>query len=157
MRARAIVCAAACAISLVASLGFTTPARADALRPANAKKMACSFRHPICVHRLAGVTNADPLAALHALDHAWDVAVDALDLPPPDADDVTGAYDVYLASGISGGATTLLSRRDPIAHFDRASAFSMIDASLRGDALDRAAARSVLRAILFRVSPATDA
>ena len=153
-RTRVVVCA----FFVVASLAFTPVARADTTtpRPANTKKLACSFRHPICVHRLATVTNADPLAALRALDRAWDVAVDALDLPAPDADDATGAYDVYLAPGIAGGTTTMPSRRDPIAHFDRSSAFSMIDSALRGDALDRAAARAVLRAILFRTSPSTD-
>lgn len=155
LRASGIVCA----ISFALSLAFATSAHADTTspRPALAKKLACSFRHPICVHRLTGVKDDDALATLRALERAWDVAVDVLELPAPDADDATGSYDVYLAPAVSGGTTTLPSRRDPIAHFDRASAFSLIDARLRGDALERAAARAVLRAILYRTSPGTDA
>ena len=147
-----------CALLAWSSLFLAANARADTstARPPAAQKLACSFRHPICVHALPNAKNVDAIAVMRSFEHAWDVAVDALDLPPPDPDDSTGAYDVYLTSAPGPRSTTFVARRDPVARFDRASAFTIFNASLRGEALDYAAARSVLRAILFRTSPGTD-
>ena len=61
--------------------------------------------------------------------------------------------------GVAEGAVTVPGARDPRARFDRASAYTLFDASLAlGDACreDTAVAASVARASLFRVAPATD-
>ena len=105
---------------------------------------------------VAGTNGAAPLDVIASADRMWDVAVGALDLPAPDADDATGAYDLYLAPNVERGTQTFAARRDPIARFDRASAFSWLDAGLRGSALDHAVARSIFHAIAFRLSPGTD-
>ena len=36
-----------------------------------------------------------------SLDEAWELATDVYRLPPPDADPVTGAYDVYFVKDLS--------------------------------------------------------
>lgn len=153
LRTLAIVC------TLMASFSVVSRAEARAAtsapRPADARKLACSFRHPVCVYGRKDA-HGDALLALASLEHAWDVAVGPLDLPAPDADDVTHAFDVYLSKNVTSGEATFPSRRDTLARFDRASAFSLLDASLRGEALDHAAARAIFRAITYRLSPGTD-
>jgi hypothetical protein len=124
----------------------------------NRASRACSTRHPVCVQG-RGVSGASLLAVLASADAAWDVLTGALELPAPDADTDTGAYDVYVVPGVLG-ALTAASSRDPLSRIDRASAFTLLDASLAaagGCALDTAVASAVARAALFRASPATDA
>jgi hypothetical protein len=128
-------------------------------RPAT-RARACSFRHPACVHG-DGAPEALVLATLGAVERAWDVATGALALPPPDADVVTGAYDVYLVDALPeltvSRALTAPGPRDPRSRVDRTSAFTLIDRhATPGCALDALVAREVLRASLFHVSPATD-
>ncbi len=138
-------------------LFWAVNSRADLapLRP-KATRLACSFRHPVCVSVTEHTKGSAPLEVLASADRMWDLAVGALDLPAPDADDATGAYDIYLAPNVEGGTRTYPARRDPIARFDRSSAFTLLDASLRGAALDHAVARSIFHAIAFRLSPGTD-
>jgi len=94
--------------------------------------------------------------ALASAEQAWEAAAWGLRLPPPDVDLWTGAFDVYLVEGVSGGARAELAARDPVASFDRASAFMLVDAGLAGCALDTVVARETARAILWRTAPATD-
>jgi hypothetical protein len=116
----------------------------------------CSFRHPFCVHASSATQTASILAALEATDRAWDVATGALALAPPDPEP-DGRWHVYLVDDVDGGSTALLAGRDPLAHFDRASSFALVDRRLpAGCALDFAVARAVVRASLWRMAPATD-
>jgi hypothetical protein len=143
------------------TLAFASPGRPvrdDVLRPssANAKVRACSFRHPLCVHAPERTATADVLATLASAERAWDTATGALDLPPPDADAGTGAYDIYLVARPPLPARTIMSERDVRSVLDRASAFTLLDARLGGCARDRAVARELLRAVVVRLSPAID-
>jgi hypothetical protein len=94
---------------------------------------------------------------LASTERAWDAASWGLGLPLPDPDLASGAFDVYLVDVVSGGARADLGDRDPIASFDRGTAFMRVAASLGGCALDTAVARETARAILWRTTPATDA
>jgi hypothetical protein len=121
-------------------------------RPAPMPLRACSTRRALCVH---GAKNAPAvLATLASAERAWDTAQDALDLPTPDPDPSTGAYDIYLVD--RAGADTGLAERDVRSRVDRASAFSLVDARASGCARDFLVARELLHAIVFRVSPAID-
>ena len=117
---------------------------------------ACSFRHPLCVHAKPATPEDTVLAVLGETERAWEGATGPLALPPPDPSPTTGAYDVYLVDGASRDAATVLDERDPLARFDRASAFTLLDAHLTGCARPHAIARGLLRAITFRVSPNMD-
>ena len=133
-------------------------------RPALAHPLrACSFRHPLCVHGdaprgPATRTEDEILALLDAADRAWDVATEALALPPPDvAISLSGTLDLYLVDGDPYATRTLLDLRDARGGFDRACAFALVGRGVTpGCALDAAAARVVARSILFGVAPATD-
>jgi hypothetical protein len=131
--------------------------RTDLPRPAAlGLTRACSFRHAVCVHAPRTTPPADVLATLAAAERAWDTAEGALDLPPPDADPGTGAYDIYLAARPALPARTVVSERDVRGTIDRASAFTVLDLRLRGCSREHAVAQELLRAVLFRISPAMD-
>jgi hypothetical protein len=117
---------------------------------------ACSFRHPICVH---AASIGSILPALDAAERAWDVTTGALDLPAPDRDVETGAYDVYVVDDAGPlGATTALGARDTRSRIDRASAYTLIDRRVVASPclLDTWMVAAVARASLFRAAPATD-
>ncbi len=132
--------------------------RADLRRPdaASTPTRACSFTRPLCVRAAPGVPTNDVLSALTSAERAWETVTGALDLPPPDADPGTGAYDIYLVHRPALAARTVLSERDVRGTIDRGSAFTVVDARLGGCSRDRAIARELLRAVLVRVSPAMD-
>jgi hypothetical protein len=134
---------------------FIEPPVAEA-RPASPRQ-ACSFRVPVCVHADAAWRGAT-LAVLAAEERAWEGLTGALDLPAPDPDPETRAYDVYLVDRVPSGldALTTSSLRDVRSRVDRASAFTRIDRRLTGCALETAIARELARAALFRAAPATD-
>src|SRR5450432_3831232 len=54
---------------------------------------ACSAREPVCVHRGPGVSGAQALGALQALEAAYDRVVQVLALPAPLPDDGHGGSD----------------------------------------------------------------
>jgi hypothetical protein len=117
---------------------------------------ACSLRHPLCVHAAPRTRPSLLVAALGASERAWDVLTGALSVAPPDAE-ADGAWHVYLIDGVEGGSTALLASRDPVAHFDRASTFALVDRAVPvGCPLDFALARAVAYASLWRTAPATD-
>jgi hypothetical protein len=118
---------------------------------------ACSFREPLCVHASRRAAGKKVLATLASAERSWEIATHVLRLPPPDVDLATGTFDVYLIGEVSAGAEAKLSARDPIASFDRASAFMIVSEDLEGCALDTAIARETTRASLWRTAPATDA
>jgi hypothetical protein len=99
------------------------------------------------------------LATLASADRAWDVLTGALDVPAPDADE-DGFWHVYLvdaAMGVEGSSAAFLAARDPVARFDRASSFALVDRrTATGCGLDFAVARASARAALWRSAPATD-
>lgn len=145
-----------------ASLAFALPARAESdgfpAEPALPKGLggplrACSFRHPVCVQ---GDRGAPVLEALADAETTWDAAVGPMGLPAPDPDLSTGVYDVVLAHDAESAGITYLRERDPLGHVDRASAVSVLDATLRGCSLERAVARELFRAIAFRAAPGQD-
>ena len=157
-------------LSLALAVGLLgMPGRARAAEPdgppmdfgtppegASAWTRGCSLRHPVCVHAPPRTPTVSILAALAAADRAWDVATGALALAPPDPEP-DGVWHVYLVDGVDGGSTALLAALDPLAHFDRASSFALVDRDLvPGCALDFAVARAVARASLWRMAPATD-
>ena len=78
------------------------------------------------VAEVAHAAGADVLAVLGSAERAWDTETGALDLPPPDADPATRAYDIYLADRPDAPAETAIGERDVRSRVDRASAFSMI-------------------------------
>jgi hypothetical protein len=134
------------------------PVIAYASRPETsaAKRPACSFRYPLCVHPTTESAPPVALAALAAAEHAWGTLTGALALPPPDPDLTTGAFDIYLEDHVEGVAVSLLEDRDPRSAFDRASAFALLDAHAAGCERDSALARALARAILWRSAPAID-
>jgi hypothetical protein len=126
------------------------------LRPTFDRELrACSFRLPACVHAPPKTPPRRVLDVLDSVERAWQAASWGLDLPTPDIDHSTGAFDVYIEETV-GGARAELSERDPLSSFDRASAFVSVDPRLEGCALDTAVARETARAVLFRTAPATD-
>jgi hypothetical protein len=117
----------------------------------------CSLREPICVH--GDVPPSALLALLDAAERAWAVETGPLQLPAPDPDLETGAYDLYVVAGVAEGVATFPGTRDPRSRIDRAAAYTLLDRSLAlGEtcARDTAVAASVARASLFRAAPATD-
>ena len=118
---------------------------------------ACSVHHPICIHSAPGTTTT--LATLASADRAWEVLTETLEAPAPDTD-ADGAWHIYLAdqaAGVEGSSTALPTWRDPVARFDRASSFALVDGrTATGCGLDLAVARAVARASLWRSAPATD-
>lgn len=123
---------------------------------------ACSTRTPVCVHATTRAQEGAALAILDAFERAWATETGALELPAPDVDPDTLAYDVFVTDAgdaALGGelATTTLEARDVRGAMDRARSFSTVDARVRpGCALDALAARSLARAIVFRAAPGTD-
>ncbi len=116
---------------------------------------ACSLHHPVCVH---GVPNdpATVLAALDALDRAWDVQTQTLQLPAPDAG-AEATWNAYLTDGVPEGGRAAVVSRDPRGTLDRGASFGLIDRSAPpGCPLDQAAARALAWGSLLRAAPATD-
>ncbi len=117
---------------------------------------ACSMRYPVCVHASPGTAPARSRAVLASADRAWSTLTGALAVPPPDPQD-DGRWHAYLVDGVDGGSTALLAGRDPVARFDRASSFALVDRALSpGCSLDLALARAVARGSLWRAAPGTD-
>jgi hypothetical protein len=117
---------------------------------------ACSQRHPLCVHAAPRTVPAAVVATLAAAERAWDTLTGALELPPPDGD-ADGRWHAYLVDGVDGGSVALASGSDPVARFDRASSFALVDrGATPGCALDVAVARAVARGSLWRSAPSTD-
>ena len=115
---------------------------------------ACGMRRPICVHADATASGPTVLAALDALERAWDVLTGALRLPAPDVDPTRGRYDVVLESEVPGGWETRPIARDSRSAHDRAGAESSLDVRSRpGCALDTQAFRALARASLLRAAP----
>lgn len=144
---------------LYLALAATATTKAGARPPDTASTLrACSLSRPVCVHaepRDAGAGAV--LAALASAERAWDALTGPLALPPPDPDPETRAWDVYLTSAGSPG--TFASEHDAArSAFDRASAFTVVDARIarHGCELDATIARELARAIAFRVTPEID-
>lgn len=118
-----------------------------------ADQRACSPRVPVCVHAAGASDGPRALATLAAFERTWMTLTGALELPPPEVDPLTLAYDVFL----SDRDATLLEARDVRSRVDRARGFSLVDRQPRDTcALDLAAASAVARASLFGVAPATE-
>jgi hypothetical protein len=115
---------------------------------------ACSARLPVCVQRGPGVSGAQALQALDALELAYERVVEALALPAPLADDGHGgsdALDWYLDSD----KTELVSEPDAVRFDTLASAAAFCV----GNAIDpwlmqRDATLCVGEAIAKRLDPA---
>lgn len=115
----------------------------------------CSPRVPLCVRAERSLPGGTVLAVLASAERAWATLTGALDLPAPDVDPDTLAYDVFLAENET--ARTALAARDVRGTVDRARSYTVLDARMRaGCALDATLARELARASLFRSAPATD-
>lgn len=78
-------------------------------------------------------------------------------LPPPDADPVTGAYDVYFVKDVATTAETFADHDTSFGGFDRRSAFTLVDSGEHDSCARRTLLRAeLLRAAVMRVAPATD-
>jgi hypothetical protein len=137
------------AFSNSANAQLTTPT------PLAEPALACSFRHPICVHNANSTNVHVALDVIAEAERAWDVAVDVMNFPEPDRDPKTGAYDIYLEPVVDGGTQTFASDRDVGSGVDRASAFTLLDSRLTGASRAHSISRGIFRAIAYRVSPAT--
>jgi len=147
--------------------GSAAPATPTAIAPAAAPlpqpppaaaapwARACSTRHPACVRTPPGAL-VHASAALAAIDRAWDALVDVVGAPAPE-NAFGGAWDVYLVDAPPVADAAVYTGNDPRGYFDRGQSFGVIDARTEpGCALDRAAARALARASLWRAAPATD-
>jgi hypothetical protein len=110
----------------------------------------------------APAARAEPLlATLAAADRAWETLTQTLALPAPDGDG-GGVWHLVLSDDVPGGGWAAPQSRDPLARFDRAASYGMVERGLVersgpvGCALDLAVARAVARGALWRAAPATD-
>jgi hypothetical protein len=118
----------------------------------------CSLHHPLCVDAASGTRVAPEalLGTLAAADRAWETLTKTLALPPPDGG-TGGVWHLVLTDGVPGGGTAALESRDPLARFDRADSYGLVDRSIpAGCPLELAVARAVARGALWRSAPATD-
>jgi hypothetical protein len=117
----------------------------------------CSARLPLCVLAPPEAHAAAAAATLASAEHAWSAIVDILGLPPPDPG-TDGPWRAYLVDQrVEAGGRALPIAPDPVAHFDEASSFAIVDADTApGCALDFALARAVAGGALLRAVPATD-
>jgi len=112
--------------------------------PPHLAERACSFQHTVCAHATEGAT---ALAVLDSIERAWD-AGRALGVPLPDS------YDAYAFGEASRSA---IFERDELSHFDRARAFSIVDARVpAGCARDFLVARELYAASALERNPAID-
>jgi hypothetical protein len=127
-------------------------------RPA-AGARACSFRAPVCVHPTAGVSETSVLAALDALEVAWERLIGALGLPAPLPDAGRGgsdALDVYLvpsertAPAFERVRVHAEARR--FGGFDAAPGFCVL-AEVAGVLAERAATLCLGEAVALRLDP----
>jgi hypothetical protein len=117
---------------------------------------ACSVHHGACVYAAPRTSTRQVLAALDAIDRAWDVQTEAIELPAPDGG-ADGTWAVYLVDGVAEGGRAQLASRDPRGIIDRGVSFALIDRALpAGCPLDTAAARAVAWGSLLHAVPATD-
>jgi hypothetical protein len=119
----------------------------------------CSSEVPVCVHARTLADAPAARASIDAFERTWATLTGALAVPPPDPDPGTLRYDVFIADDMTNGqlARTDLEARDVRSPVDRARGFTRIDRRLRsGCLLDTLAARSIARASLLRVAPATE-
>ncbi len=127
------------------------------LRPASPGQPACAPKRPICVHADEGHDGAAALAALDALERAYERLVLVLGLPAPLPDERRGgsdALDVYLVAADQGEEPLRVEYDPPeLGGFDRASGFCMLAASA-GPLLERAATQCIGEAIALRLDAA---
>jgi hypothetical protein len=119
---------------------------------------ACSARVPVCVHTASSRDATAAMTTLAAFERMWPTMTQALDLPSPDLDPSTLAYDVFLDDNIPTLSSTHLEARDVRSRVDRGRAFSRIDRRFKAPScvLDRSAAEAIARASLYRVAPSTE-
>src|ERR1700722_6365000 len=150
--------------SLIAPLLVSGIALADgaeitlASPPAGAQgwPRACSLRHPVCVHVQPGASARVVLQALDAIDRAWDVETQTLELPAPDGGG-DGIWDAYIVDGVAEGGRAQLTSRGPLARSDRGASLGLLDGrAAAGCALDVATARALAWGALLRMAPAMD-
>ena len=122
--------------------------------------VACSWRHPICVHGATAVPSTALASTLEAAEHAADV-YQTLGVPRPYPDGARGggpAYDLYLVRGADPVTTV-----DPVptgGSFDRASAFTVLpppSPRAAGCVLASDVARALSQASLLRLDAGLEA
>ena len=130
-----------------------TPFAAQLERPRGASPV-CSLRLPVCVQRGAGLSGAQALAALQALELAYERLIEVLALPAPLSDDGHGGSDA-LDWYLDPQRSTLVTERDVVrlGALDSAAAFCL--GGVGDDILmQRNATLCVGEAIAKRLDPA---
>ncbi len=126
-------------------------------RPPSAAQPACSPERPVCVHPEPGLGGAAALAALSALERAYERLVLVLGLPAPLPDEGRGGSDALDAYLLNGNHEDELFRAegDPprLGGFDRASGYCVLTVA-EGPLLERAATQCVGEAIALRLDAA---
>ncbi len=127
---------------------------AAALERARSLGAACSARAPVCVQRGPGVSGAQALGALQALETAYERVVEVLALPAPLSDDGHGGSDA-LDWYLTAEQTELVTERDDVrvGALDSAAAFCVGSATDPG-LTERDATLCVGGAVAKRLDPA---
>lgn len=115
---------------------------------------ACSARYPVCVQRAAGVSAAQAVRALAALELGYERVVLVLHTPAPLSDDAHGGSDA-LDWYLEAGAGELESEPDAVRFgaLDRAAAFCVSGASDDDLLAERDATLCLGEAIAKRLDP----
>src|SRR5690606_25506042 len=118
--------------------------------PHDPRLSACSFKRPVCVHGAPGVATDLTLAALQAMERAYERVVLALGASPPPGDSGRGgsdALDLYLTHDDSELVVELDSQR--FLGFDHGTSFCRFGTSsnLSPTTLERAASLCLGEAI----------
>jgi hypothetical protein len=122
-------------------------------RPAEAPEVpACSWKRPVCVHGARAVGQDEALAALSALENAYEALILTLGLPAPISDWGRGgsdALDLYLGDSAGAPVEVGLDAPEPTS-VDQASGFCMARPG-SGTSWDRIAALCVAEASALRL------
>jgi hypothetical protein len=140
-------------VSIDPDLPTGAPFAAELERPRGAV-VACSARLPVCVQRGAGVSGDQALAAVQALELAYERVVQALALPAPLPDDGHGGSDA-LDWYLDAQQVELVTERDAVrlGGLDSAAAFC-VGGATDPVLMERDATLCVGEAVAKRLDPA---
>jgi len=140
-----------------ATEGIPGPYRTVRMPPGpSGSRRACSFREPVCVEAEPGVSGEASLAVLAPLERAWATLRGPLRIPPPRPSPESGARFVLLAGNGSPLTRVEPWGRDPRSAVDRGMAWTRVDATQTGCALELAVARALVGATRVEHAPAMD-
>ena len=115
---------------------------------------ACSLRHPLCAYAPQGSPDRELVEVLGSADHAWDVLVDVLGVPPPTSG-LDATWDLRIVDAVEGAGCAQVVALDPRTRFERGASVALVDRTARGCALDVAVARALAQGSLLAAAPET--